>query len=30
VRELPGQEHLADIMAPEMVASALIDFLLEE
>jgi pimeloyl-ACP methyl ester carboxylesterase len=30
VRELPGQEHLADIMAPEMVAGALIDFLLEE
>jgi pimeloyl-ACP methyl ester carboxylesterase len=30
VQELPGQQHLADLMAPEMVANALIGFLIEE
>jgi pimeloyl-ACP methyl ester carboxylesterase len=30
VHELPGQQHLADLMAPEMVANALIGFLIEE
>jgi pimeloyl-ACP methyl ester carboxylesterase len=30
VRELPGQQHAADVLAPEMVASALIEFLNEK